>query len=82
MKSVLSRVGVTGVVVAAALTTAIATAGGASADRVSGGYYGTLQGCTQAGHNIVEQGHANSWNCAQVTNGGAHQGEWHLILFT
>jgi hypothetical protein len=82
MKSALSRLGLTGVVVAAALTTAVATAGSASADRVSGGYYPTLQGCTQAGHNIVEQGGARDWNCAQVTNGGAHQGDWHLILFT
>jgi hypothetical protein len=82
MKSVLSRMGVTGVVVAAALTTAIATAGGASADRASGGYFPTLGGCNQAGHNVVEQGNANSWNCALVTNGGDHQGMYHLILFT
>jgi hypothetical protein len=82
MKSVMSRLGVTGVVVAAALTTAIATAGSASADRASGGYFNDLGACNQAGHNVVQQGNANSWNCALVTNGGPHQGQYHLILFT
>ena len=81
-RKVLSRAGVTGVVVAAALTTAVAMAGSASADRVSGGYFANATACNQAGHNRVEQGFARDWNCAQVTNGGAHQGEWHLILFT
>ncbi len=82
VRKILSRAGVTGVVVAAALTTAVATAGPASADRVSGGYFATSLGCNQAGHNRVEQGFARDWNCAQVTNGGPHQGQWHLILFT
>jgi len=81
-RKILSRAGVAGVVVAAALSTAVVTAGPASADQVHGGYFPTQLGCNQAGHNRVEQGFAHDWNCAKVTNGGAHQGEWHLILFT
>lgn len=76
---VLSRIGISGVVVAAALTTAVATAGSASADRVSGGYFTTSGACNQAGHNIVEQGFARDWNCALSST---HNPPWHLILFT
>jgi hypothetical protein len=74
--------GVTGVVVAAALTTAVATAGSASADRVSAGYFPTPQGCASAGQNQVDLGFARAWTCPQVTNPGPHHNDYHLILFT
>ncbi|HEV7650841.1 MAG TPA: hypothetical protein VGP26_22065 [Actinophytocola sp.] len=75
----LSRFGIAGVVVAAALTTAVATAGSASADQVNGGYFTNAVSCAQAGHNRVEQGFARDFTCA---HSDTHNPPWHLILFT
>ena len=75
----LPRIGIAGVIVAAALTTAVATAGSASAERVDGGYFTTALACSQAGHNRVEQGFARDFKCALSDT---HNPPWHLILFT
>jgi len=75
----LPRIGITGVIVAAALTTAVGTAGSASAERVDGGYFTTAVACSQAGHNRVEQGFAHDFKCA---HSDTHNPPWHLILFT
>jgi hypothetical protein len=79
IRNALPRVGITGVIVAAALTTAVATAGSASAERVNGGYFTTSTACNQAGHNRVEQGFARDYTCAFSST---HNPPWHLILFT
>lgn len=74
----LTRFGTAGAAVVATVALSVGTAGVANAERVHGGYFPTLTGCNQAGHNRVEQGFARDWNCAQRQP----QGDWHLILFT
>lgn len=78
-RKVLSRAGLTGAVVTAALTITLTAAGTASADRVSGGYYSGPTQCYQAGSNAVEMGYARDYNCAYSDT---HNPHWHLILFT
>ncbi len=82
VRRIVSRAGVCGVVVAAALTAAVATAGSASAERVGGGYYSTYGECDTWGQRYVNSGAAWAWHCAEVTSGGPHQGQIHLIIFT